>query len=204
MEYIDGNVRFSAGDLVNHMACRHLTVLNGEVAAGVRAAPTDWDPTVALMRKRGMEHERNYLQHLEDIGRGLTRIEGIGVDAAAMSDTVGAMRDGADVIVQAALADDRWAGRIDRASPRTETKQPRRLVLRGRRRQTVKGDQERHHTPTVAVLGTGFRSSRRAAGAHVRRDSMERVRTAGVPDDRLRGVLPAGEGAAGVGGDLRR
>ena len=113
MEYIDGNVRFSAGDLVNHLACRHLTVLNGEVAAGVLAAPTDWDPTVAWMHERGMAHERNYLQHLEDIGRRLTRIEGVGVDAAAVSATVGAMSDGADVIVQAALADDQWAGRID-------------------------------------------------------------------------------------------
>ena len=113
MEYIDGNVRLSAGDLVNHLACRHLTVLNSEVAAGVRAASTDWDPTVALMRERGLAHERNYLQHLEDIGHRLIQIEGVGVNAAAVSATVDAMRNGADAIVQAALTGDRWAGRID-------------------------------------------------------------------------------------------
>ena len=113
MEYIDGNARFSAGDLVNHIACRHLTVLNGEVAAGVRVAPAEWDPTVALMRERGLAHERNYLQHMEDIGHHLTRIDGVGVDAANVSATVQAMYNGSDVIVQAALADDRWVGRID-------------------------------------------------------------------------------------------
>ena len=113
MEYVDGNVRLSAGDLVNHLACGHLTVLNSEVAAGVRAAPTDWDPTVALMRERGVAHERNYLQHLEDIGLRLTQIVGVGVNAEAVSATVAAMRNGADVIVQAALSSGRWAGRID-------------------------------------------------------------------------------------------
>ena len=113
MEYVDGNVRLSAGDLVNHLACRHLTVLNSEVASGVRGASTDWDPTVALMRERGLAHERNYLQHLEDIGYRLTQIEGVGVNTAAVSATVEAMRNGADVIVQAALTGDRWAGRID-------------------------------------------------------------------------------------------
>ena len=113
MEYVDGKVRLSAGDLVNHLACDHLTVLNSEVAEGVRAAPTDWDPTVALMRGRGLAHEKNYLQHLEGIGLRLTQIEGVGVNTTAVSATVEAMRNGADVIVQAALSGDRWAGRID-------------------------------------------------------------------------------------------
>ncbi len=113
MEYVDGKVRLSAGDLVNHLACGHLTVLNSEVASGARAASTDWDPTVAIMRERGLAHERNYLQHLEDSGRHLTRIGGVGVDTMTVSATVEAMRNGADVIVQAALTGGRWAGRID-------------------------------------------------------------------------------------------
>ena len=113
MEYVDGNVRLSAGDLVNHLFCRHLTVLNSEVAAGVRAASKDWDPTVALMRERGLAHERNYLEHLEDIGHHMTQIEGVGVNAEAVSATVEAMRNGAEVIVQAALTCGRWTGRID-------------------------------------------------------------------------------------------
>lgn len=113
MEYVDGNVRLSAGDLVNHLSCRHLTVLNSEVAAGVRAASKDWDPTVALMRERGLAHERNYLEHLEDIGHHMTQIEGVGVNAEAVSATVEAMRNGAEIIVQAALTCGRWAGRID-------------------------------------------------------------------------------------------
>ena len=113
MEYVDSHVRLSAGDLVNHLACGHLTTLNREVAAGIREATSDYDPTVALMRERGLAHERSYLQHLEGMGRRLTTIEGVGVNEAAVSATVEAMRDGADVIVQAALTGGRWAGRID-------------------------------------------------------------------------------------------
>lgn len=113
MEYINGNVRLSAGDLVNHLACRHLTVLNSEVAEGIRAASTLWDPAVAMMRERGVAHEKDYLQHLEGMGRRLTQVEGVGLNAAAVSATVEAMRNGSDVIVQAALTGGRWTGRID-------------------------------------------------------------------------------------------
>ena len=113
MKYINNSVALSASDLVNHLACHHLTMLNSEAAAGIRAASTDWDPTVALMRERGLAHEKNYLQHLDDVGRRLTYIDGIEVNNAAVSATTDAMREGADVIVQAALNSDQWSGRID-------------------------------------------------------------------------------------------
>ena len=39
MDKVNEIVRLSASDLVNHLACRHLTELNHEVAVGLRVAP---------------------------------------------------------------------------------------------------------------------------------------------------------------------
>ena len=39
MDKVNEMIRLSAGDLVNHLACRRLTELNHEVAVGSRAAP---------------------------------------------------------------------------------------------------------------------------------------------------------------------
>ena len=58
MDTIDGQIQFSANDLVNHLACRRLTELSNEVASGLGSAPGGWDPTLALLRERGLAHER--------------------------------------------------------------------------------------------------------------------------------------------------
>ena len=113
MHTIDGRFQLSAGDLVNHLACRHLTELNLEVAVGGRAAPSRWDPMLELLRERGMAHERAYIDHLQNAGHQVTSIEGVGIDDAKVASTVDAMRSGHDVIVQGALADGRWSGRTD-------------------------------------------------------------------------------------------
>ncbi len=39
MDSVNGVIRFSAGDLVGHLACRRLTALNLELASGQRARP---------------------------------------------------------------------------------------------------------------------------------------------------------------------
>jgi uncharacterized protein len=105
-----GTLRLSATDLANHLACRHLTVLDRGAAEG-RCEPPDWfRPEAAVLRERGFEHERAFLAHLERQGRAITRVsEG----SPALEQTVAAMRAGAEVIVQAALADGRWVGRAD-------------------------------------------------------------------------------------------
>ena len=38
MDKVNEIIRLSASDLVNHLACRHLTELNHEVAVGLRVA----------------------------------------------------------------------------------------------------------------------------------------------------------------------
>lgn len=113
MYWEDGALRFSANDLVGHLACRHLTALNLEVARGQRGAPKAWDPELKLLRERGLAHERDFIHRLEEMGREVTTIAGVGIDAETVAATVAAMRAGRDIIVQGALAEGRWGGRPD-------------------------------------------------------------------------------------------
>jgi predicted RecB family nuclease len=106
-------LRLSATDLANHLACRHLTVLDLGAAEG-RWKPPDWfRPEAALLRERGLEHERAYLSHLEKQGRRITRLEEGDDDHRGLERTLAAMFAGAEVIAQATLAGGRWLGRAD-------------------------------------------------------------------------------------------
>ena len=113
METVDGQIQFSANDLVNHLACRRLTELNHEVASGLRVAPGGWDPALALLRERGLAHEQAYIEHLKDLGEQVTVIEGVGVDDGSFAETMAAMRAGDQIIYQAALRHGCFAGRAD-------------------------------------------------------------------------------------------
>ena len=113
MHSVDGQFQLSASDLVNHLVCRHLTDLNSEVASGARAAPSLWDPTLELLRERGLAHEQAYIDHLQDHGYVVTSIGGVGINGTTVASTVNAMRSGHEIIVQGALTDGRWSGRTD-------------------------------------------------------------------------------------------
>jgi len=106
-------LRLSATDLANHLACHHLSYLNLAVARGLRRPPDFFAPDVAILRERGNEHELAFLSHLE--GQGLILAQpGDGPDEkVGFERTLAAMREGADVIVQATLLDGRWLGRAD-------------------------------------------------------------------------------------------
>ena len=107
-----GEIRLSAGDLANYLACRHLTGLDLEVALGRRGAPPQpaWRADeVEVLRERGLEHENAYLDYLASGGRSVERLAGDG-GANAVED---AMRRGAGLIVQASLRDGVWFGRAD-------------------------------------------------------------------------------------------
>lgn len=113
MEKIEGNIRLSAGDLVGYLNCHHLSGLDRAVAEGQRAKPKVWDPLLEILWERGSIHEQNYVDHLKGSGLGVVRIDGVDVTDGAVGQTLAAMRDGAEVIVQGALAHDGWAGRAD-------------------------------------------------------------------------------------------
>ncbi|GAB4511528.1 MAG: TM0106 family RecB-like putative nuclease [Roseibium sp.] len=113
MEKAGGTFRLSASDLVGYLNCHHLTALDRAVAEGMRAKPKVWDPLLEILRERGAVHEQNYVDHLTKAGLKVVRIDGVDVSDAAVNETLAAMKDGIDVIVQGALAHDGWAGRAD-------------------------------------------------------------------------------------------
>ena len=113
MYKVNGKIQLSANDLVNHLACRHLTELNLEVEAGLQARPNGWDPELELLRDRGLAHEQAYIGHLQEQGCQVTTIEGVAVEDGPLAATVAAMRSGDQFIYQAALRHGRFAGRAD-------------------------------------------------------------------------------------------
>ncbi|MEO6462808.1 MAG: TM0106 family RecB-like putative nuclease [Candidatus Eisenbacteria bacterium] len=114
MKFDETTFRLSATDLANHLACRHLTTLDRGQAEGKWSAPDWFRPEAALLRERGMEHERAYLDHLAASGLEITRVGADdALDLHGLEGTVAAMFAGREVIVQATLAGGRWLGRAD-------------------------------------------------------------------------------------------
>ncbi len=105
----------SASDLSNHLACRHLTTLDLQVAQGLGTEP-DWAaPDLKVIQELGLRHEAAYLAHLSK--EGLT-VENLGhidhkQEARLLAETLALMDRGADVIAQGALRDGEWFGRPD-------------------------------------------------------------------------------------------
>lgn len=114
MKLLDGTIHLSATDLANHLACRHLTALNRAVEEKRIARPPQRADLI-LLRELGERHERAYLTHLGAQGLRLSQPpEGEREsESAAAERTLGAMKTGVDVIVQAALRSGRWLGRAD-------------------------------------------------------------------------------------------
>ena len=108
-----GNIRFSASDLSNHLACRHLTASEIAVVRGQRAAPEWASPDTWVLRQLGLEHERNYLKHLREQGLLIVDLAQIESEPKAWEATQDAMKEGAEVIAQATLQHGRWFGRAD-------------------------------------------------------------------------------------------
>ena len=107
-----GRPRLSASDLANHLGCHHLTALDLDAAHGLLKPPTWRDPALEVLIERGFEHETKYLEHLRGLGMTVTEVK-TDADGSAFDATVAAMRGGADVIVQATLAEGDWYGRAD-------------------------------------------------------------------------------------------
>lgn len=68
MKVISQQLRLSATDLSNHLACHHLSVLDLSVARGARKSPEWKSPDLEIIRQLGMEHELAYLRYLEKLG----------------------------------------------------------------------------------------------------------------------------------------
>src|SRR5579862_2955042 len=113
MHLHQGRFVASPTDLANFVVCRQKTTLDRLVAEGSLVAPMRADPLSDVLRQRGIDHERRYVdelreQHLTvaDLGTDETRDVRVARARAAM-------RAGVDVIVQAALASEQWFGYAD-------------------------------------------------------------------------------------------
>jgi len=102
---------FFATDLTNFIGCRHLTALERLAAHKLAKQPFFNDPMLEILRQRGLEHERAYVQQLAQSGKRVVEINKESL--AAFDETLSAMREGADVIVQARLEHRSWAGWAD-------------------------------------------------------------------------------------------
>src|SRR6266550_2735197 len=102
MKLVPSGLRLSASDLANHLGCRHLTLLDRGVAEG-RIEASRWrDPALQVMAERGLEHERQYLEHLEEQKLEVVRLPENGrPDAELLAKTLEAMRAGPVIIAQA-------------------------------------------------------------------------------------------------------
>ena len=110
MKIHDQVLTLTASDLSAHLGCHHLTQLNLRAAKGDLTRPYYDDPTLQLLRDKGIEHEAQYLAHLKAQSLSVTELP---EHTATPADTLAAMRTGADVICQATLKDGRFRGRAD-------------------------------------------------------------------------------------------
>ena len=75
-------IELSASDLSGFLSCIHLTALDLAVARGTREPPAWVDPVLIVLRERGLEHERGYVEELRAQGLSVTDLDGItGEDA---------------------------------------------------------------------------------------------------------------------------
>ena len=128
MQTIDGQPVYSATDLVGFLECEHLTNLDRAALANLVKKPIRENDEIELIAKRGLDHERAYLERLRADGRTVASIERDGSSVGrgeskhldqgtllreAAAETEAAMRQGAQVIYQATFFDGQWRGHAD-------------------------------------------------------------------------------------------
>jgi predicted RecB family nuclease len=105
---------FSPTSIANFLACQYLTALNRAEAAGQIKRPFFADPGLDLLIRLGLAHEEAYSRHLaEEQNLQLAKIPSDISWKDAAEQTVGAIRDGAEVIYQATFLTEQWQGRAD-------------------------------------------------------------------------------------------
>lgn len=113
MQRVDGTLIFSPSDLQKFVDCEHLTRLQIRVCNGELTAPTRDDEELELLRRKGMDHERAWLERVRSEGKSIVEIPERNDWSAAADATEAAMRSGVDVIYQAVFQDDSWRGIAD-------------------------------------------------------------------------------------------
>src|SRR5687767_1574222 len=112
----NGELIVAATDLVGFLQCGHLTQLDRAAVAGhIRKPDRSEDPEVALLQRRGGQHEQRFIRQLRDEGREIIDLSGSKDDSYEIqaARTLDAMRRGDEVIYQATVFNGRWIGYPD-------------------------------------------------------------------------------------------
>lgn len=113
MRLYAGRLLLSAGDLNTFLGCRHASDLARRLLDGEPIERGTSDATLELVQRRGLAHEAAFLHSLRAEGRHVTEIaDGPSLEARVAATTL-AMRQGAQVIFQGALARGGWHGFAD-------------------------------------------------------------------------------------------
>lgn len=109
-----GELRLTASDVMQFQGCQHAVALERRLLDGEGLSPradTDQDD---LLRKKGHEHERAWLEELGATGRAVRTapFDKRGIEVAAER-TRDFLLEGHEVVYQASLSSPPWGGRVD-------------------------------------------------------------------------------------------
>ena len=108
----NGKFIYSASDLVGFMECPHRTTLD-LINLDTPLEKTDPDEQAVLIQDKGYAHEKGFLESLRAGDGTLVELSSSGSSSRNHADTIAAMRDGIDVIFQAALGQNEFMGYAD-------------------------------------------------------------------------------------------
>jgi uncharacterized protein len=115
MRIVDDSLILSPSDLSHFLGCRHRIGLELAAVHKILEKPKVDDPYAAILARHGADHEQSYVASLQ--AQGLTCINAKPADRTPTDEslrrTLDAMRNGADVIVQARLEAGDIAGYAD-------------------------------------------------------------------------------------------
>ena len=113
MKLAGNQIRVSATDLSNHLACRHLTTLQLKVARGEVKEPEWAAPDLKIIQELGERHEKAYVEFLKRQGKEVVDLSGRKDEKALLEETAALMAKGVETIAQGALENKGWFGRPD-------------------------------------------------------------------------------------------
>lgn len=167
LKTVENKTVYSATDLCDHLECLHLTSL--KVRDLTEDLPKDApDDQSQIIMARGIAHEQRFLDHLRSSGKTIANLKDLPKDDDLRAQaTMDAIRSGVDVIYQAYLRDEPFAGYADFLIKSTT---PSKLgnFLRSRRHQTGASCQTALHHPAQPL----HRDSRQGSGSRTKTDRM--------------------------------